>query len=50
MPKGFRAPIRLVNPSAFFVLYQKSAVELVTQEAAAIWAAITNIENASKRR
>ena len=49
MPKGFRAPIRLVNPSAFFVLYQKSAVELVTQEAA-IWVAITNIENASKRR
>ncbi len=39
-----------VNPSAFFVLYQKSAVELVTQEGAAIWAAFTNIESASKRR
>ena len=30
------------------VLYQKSGVESVTQEGAAIWAAITNIENASE--
>ena len=35
-----------VAGSRFFVLYQKTGVESVTQEGAAIWAAITNIKNA----
>jgi hypothetical protein len=38
----------LINAAPFFVLYQKSTVESVTQEGTAIWAAITNIENASE--
>ena len=31
----------------FFVLYRKNGAESATQDGAAIWAAITNIENVS---